>query len=216
MLFFFFFSLPAHNTFHERKIQIEPFSTSAGEGKQTGQTGYNGPATREAKLARRWGIYIGFSRPDSDLLGIRPSVLPSLLFPPSIDASSPPSTTVAPLRPRRTNKSFVDPGGGGMADRQARGRGKARTPKREKQRGGRVVEWDESEDRLLSDTGRACKLIERRRRRVDCVQDRARYNMAASFPRFKLDSFECLRRRCYFSWVWNLMFKRRKGVQGLA
>lgn len=169
MLFFFFFSLPAHNTFHERKIQIEPFSTSAGEGKQTGQTGYNGPATREAKLARRWGIYIGFSRPDSDLLGIRPSVLPSLLFPPSIDASSPPSTTVAPLRPRRTNKSFVDPGGGGMADRQARGRGKARTPKREKQRGGRVVEWDESEDRLLSDTGRACKLIERRRRRVDCV-----------------------------------------------
>lgn len=85
----FFFSLPAHNTFHEWKIQIEPFSTSAGEGKQTGQTGYNGPATREAKLARRWGIYIGFSRPDSDLLGIRPSVLPSLLFPPSIDASSP-------------------------------------------------------------------------------------------------------------------------------
>lgn len=50
-----------------------------------------------------------------------------------------------------------------MADRQARGRRrKARTPKREKQGGGgRVVEWDESEDRLLSDTGRACKLIER-------------------------------------------------------
>lgn len=81
-------------------------------------------------------------------------------------ASTPPplSTTVA-LRPRRTNKSFVDPGlvVEWPTDRRGGGGGKLGL-QREKNKGGgggRVVEWDESEDRLLSDTGRACKLIER-------------------------------------------------------
>lgn len=57
---------------------------------------------RAANRARRWGIYIGFSRRDSDLLGIRPPVLfrpfvspfprlPSLHFSASSNSLSRPS-----------------------------------------------------------------------------------------------------------------------------
>lgn len=79
-LFSFFFFACNNNIILRMKNPNRASSTRGRGNKRDRQvtTGLAGTAaTREAKLARRWGIYIGFSRPDSDLLGIRPS-LPSL------------------------------------------------------------------------------------------------------------------------------------------
>lgn len=169
MLFFFFF-FPCPRIIHStsEKSKSSPFPRARGRENKRDRQVTTGQQ-REKQSWRGVEVFILASRGLTVIYWEFDPLSSPHSFSRRASTPPPPPRRPLPLRPRRTNKSFVDPGGGGMADRQARGRGKARTPKREKQRGGRVVEWDESEDRLLSDTGRACKLIERRRRRVDCV-----------------------------------------------
>lgn len=225
MFFLFsFFFLPATTTTTTRIIHSTSEKSKSclfheGEGKQTGQTGYNrasgysGNARSKAGEALRYLYWLL----EAWQWSTGNSTLPSL---PLSFPSTPPPTTVAP---RRTNKSFVDPGlvewpSGDRQEEEEEEEENSDPEEREKQTKGwgGGDEWGGSEDRLLSDTGRACKLIERGGTResiesTGCASLRkesgrdARYNVAASFLRFKLDSFECL--GC-FARVTKLIFLR--------
>lgn len=162
-------SLLPSSSFHfflSRVLFPEARSKTNGE-----QTGYNGAAVRrtarsKAGEALRYLYWL--------LEAWQWSTGNSILCPPlsfclrgfsSVHRRLPRSTGERCTRQRRTNKSFVDPRWRDSRKRVGRTRTRANVQRDENKRGTARGKWwverDGSEDRLLSGTGRAYKLIEK-------------------------------------------------------